>query len=225
MRTFPKVAIYVSLLLGVLGTQAHGQEVKFSDVFKMEQTAMTLLRAVPHRSTRTSWVFPERGKEATWKSTLINEILSAERSRWVQINESPGSFKRMEVVSIGGKHYRRVDDAPWHLLGPPPSDIVLPPAPTPPKITKPRFENTARLVETISDKSGLVSVYETISKSTLEENGVEVSKIHTIRYWFRHDGMLLRKDMELETIGDPKILRNSTVYEYDGIKIEAPVLN
>jgi len=71
-----------------------------------------------------------------------------------------------------------------------------------------------------------VSIYETVSKSTREENGKDVVRISTNRFWFRYDGMLLRKDMDAETVGESRIVRNSTVYEFTNIpRIEAPNIN
>jgi len=224
MQQLFRIVLFVAfgLLAATPPIKAQIREVNYFEVLKLEQTAKVLLRAVPHRSTTTSWVFPERDKDPTWKSILIREVVSTDRSRWIQINESPASFKRMEVISIGEKHYRKVDDAPWQVMAPP-SDYVGPSNLPTSGTSKPRIETQARLVETVNDKNGVVSVYETVSRSTLVKNGREVTNINTGRFWFRHDGMLLRQDMEQQTIGEPRVLKNSTVYEYDGISIEAPI--
>lgn len=220
------LTVFFVLSVAILGhfQAAFGQskEVSYGDLFKMEQSAGVLLRSLPHRSSMTSWVFPERGKEPSHKSVLVRETMSSGRSRWIQENDTPGSFRRMEVITIDDKNYRKIDDGAWHIL-PLPQVNAIPPEPLAPSRSKYRFENSARLIETLNEGNGPVSVYETVSRSTREEDGKETSRINTIRYWFRYDGRLLRKDMEQETIGEARILKNSTVYEYEGIKIEAPM--
>lgn len=218
--------VFFVLSVAVLGLfhAASGQtkEIPYGEVFKMEQAAGVLLRSLPHRSSMTSWVFPECGKEASFKSVLIRETVSSDHSRWIQENDTQGSFRRMEVVTVGGKNYRKIDDGAWHVLPLPPVNMA-PPEPPVPSRAKYRFETSARLIDTLNDGNGPVSIYETINKSTRKEDGREITRINTIRIWFRYDGRLLRKDMELETVGEARILKNSTVYEYDGIKIEAPI--
>ena len=130
----------------------------------------------------------------------------------------------MEVISIAGKSFQKFDNGSWFARQPPPDYVGPANAPAPTPISKPRFENQARLVETLTEKGRLVSVYETISKSTREVDGKEVSQITTSRFWFRDDGMLLKKTSQLETVGDLKILRNTAVYEYENINIEAPIM-
>jgi len=203
-------------------TLCQGKEVSYSDVIKLEQSAVTLLKAVPYRSTMTNWVFPERGKEPSWKSILIRETVRPDLWREVQENFSPASVRRTEVVFVGGNFYQKLNDGPWQLRQLPPPPVALP---TTAGITasRPRFEVSARLIETLNDKNGMISVYETKSKSTKEEGGKEISQIATSRVWFRLDGLLVKKDFELETVGESRILKNSTVYEYEDIKIEAPI--
>jgi len=207
---------------------AQSKEVSYSDVFRKEQAALQLIRSIPHRSIMTSWVYPERGERVIFKSVLTRETIGPDRLHSIQENvvSEPGSFKRMEFISIAGRNYRRFDEGPWQVLGPSPDYIG--PANGPPAaqtVSRPRFENSAQVVETLTEKGRLVSVYETKSRITKEVDGKEVSQITTFRFWFRDDGMLLRKDGELETIGEARILKNSTVYEYDDIKIEAPINN
>jgi hypothetical protein len=207
-------------------TLSQSKEFSYGEVGQMEQTALGLIRAIPHRSTATHESFPGRGKEPTWKSVLTSETIAPDRSRWIQqnlVSESSGSFKRMEVVSISGKHYQKIDNGPWLLKEPPPPPVV-PTVAADPRFSKPRFENHAWLIETLTEKGRLVTVYETKSRSTREQDGKEISQITTSRYWFRDDGMLLKRIREFETVGDPKILKNSTVYEYEDIKIEAPIM-
>src|SRR6185503_4106595 len=99
-------------------TLSQSKEFSYGEVGQMEQTALGLIRAIPHRSTATHESFPGRGKEPTWKSVLTSETIAPDRSRWIQqnlVSESSGSFKRMEVVSISGKHYQKIDNGPWLL--------------------------------------------------------------------------------------------------------------
>ena len=225
MKSTSTVCFVVSVTVLSLFQVAPGQnkEITYADVFKMEQSAMILLRSLPHRSSMTSWVFPERGKEASYKSVLIRETVSSDRFRWIQENSNtPGSFRRMEVVTIGDKNYRKIDDGSWHVLSPPRANTVPPEPPATARV-KHRFENSARLIETHNEDNGPVTVYETISKSTREEDGKDIVRININRFWFRYDGRIMRKDMEMETVGEPRILKNSTVYEYEGIKIEVPI--
>jgi len=218
--------IFVALFI-VLGFSpaafSQGKDLTYADIFKMEQTAMTLLRSTPYRSTWTSWNFPERGKEPSYRGVFTYEIDATGRTRSVQENHTPGSFNRMEGIFIGDKNYRKFDDGPWRVYPLPPSPLPITDT-TPPTNSKPRFENSVKLIETLNNNDGLVSVYETISKATREENGKDIVRISTNRFWFRYDGRLLRKDMELETIGEPRILKNSMVYEYENIKIEEPIV-
>lgn len=215
------LACFFGLSQTVLGQE---NEVTYAEVLRMEQSAMLLMRSVPYRSTMTSWVFPERGKDASYTNVLIRETTGPDRWRSIQVNDQPGSFRRMEVITIGDQAYRKVDERPWEAVPLPPPP---PPAPEKADPSKPapviRFENKLRLVETVNAEGGPVSVYEAVSKSFRLEGAREVARITTNRYWFRYDGRLLRKDMELEVAGEPRILKNSTVYEYDAISIEKPI--
>jgi len=201
---------------------AQSKEVSYAEVFRMEQAALSLLRSIPNRSVMTSWVYPERGKEATYKNVFIREITHTDRLRQISEELSSGKSERRELVSIGEKNYQRFNNGPWQVLDLPKNYGVWG-DPAPPVSSKPRFETSARLIETVNEKNGPVSIYETISKSTREEGGKEISQIVTSRYWFRYDGLLLKKARELETVGEPRILKNLTVYEYEEIKIEAPI--
>jgi hypothetical protein len=226
MRHASKILLAFFVVGGFHQVVAQSKEASYGEISKMEQAAMVLILSIPHRRTMTSWVFPDRDKEPTWKSVLISEIIPPDRSRWIQENivSESGSFKRMEVVSVGGTHYQKIDKGPWYMREPPPPPVVPIASPLP-SAPRPRFENSAQLLETLTERGRLVSVYETKSKSTREVDGKEVIQINTSRYWFRDDGILLRKDGELETVGEPRILKNSTVYEYDDIRIEAPKVN
>ena len=225
MRCISNIRLVVLLILTVLPQIANSQnkEITAWEISRMEQSAISILRAGPYRSIFTSWVFPERGKEHSFKTTMITEVDIVGHTRSVQENDTPGSFKRMEVMSISGQHYRKIDDGPWQLLTPPPLGYGQPMETPKSTGSKPRFENSAKLVETLTGKNGTVSVYETVSKSTRDEDGKEVTRISTNRFWFRYDGMLLRKDMETETIGEPRILKNSMIFENENIpRLEAP---
>ena len=228
MKYIRKLGLVASLVLSVFAHAAIAQskEITSTEISKMEQSAISMLRAGPYRSIWTSWVFPERGKEHSYKTTMTTEVDVAGNTRSIQEDGTPGSFRRMEVISVEGQHYRKIDEGPWQRLSPPPSGYGQSVESQPLTGSRPRFELTARLIETQDTKEGLVSIYETVSKSTREENGKDVVRISTSRFWFRYDGMLLRKDMEAETVGESRIVRNSTVYEFTNIpRIEAPNIN
>jgi hypothetical protein len=214
------------LLFGIQqATSAQSREISFSEVNRMEQTALGLLQSIPYRSTLTAESFPARGKEASWKGISILEKASPDRSRQVYINVSQGKSERREIVSIGGNNYQRFDGGPWQVLAAPARNRVGSINEVKPIVSRPRVESKTSLIETIQEKGRLVSIYEVKNTTTREVDGKEVVQIGTSRYWFRDDGMLLKKLSELETVGDPKIVRNTTVYEYDNVKVEAPVIN
>lgn len=223
------IAVFFAGLLFLFGIQqatlAQSREIPFSDVNRMEQTALGLLQSIPYRSTLTAESFPERGTEASWKGISILEKASPDRSRQVYINVARGKSQRREIVSIGGNNYQRFDDGPWQVLGAPARNHVGSTNELKPIVSRPRIENKTSLIETIQEKGRLVSIYEVKNTTTREVDGKEVVQIGISRYWFRDDGMLLKKLSELETVGDPKIVRNTTVYEYDDIKVEAPLIN
>lgn len=223
----PSITLFLGVLV-VLGWHqaalAQRKEAAYSEVFRMEQAALSLLRSLPHRSTTTHEVVPEVGKDPTYKSILTYETIPPDRSRSVQENVTPASFKRMETIFVAGRFYQKFDGRPWFEREPPPPPVPIETQGTT-RVSKPRFENNAWLLETLTEKGRLVSVYETKSKSTREVDGKEITQITTSRYWFRDDGILFKKTSQLETVGDPKILRNTAVYDYDDIKIEAPIIN
>ena len=205
---------------------AQVQEVSYSDISKMERTTLGLLRSIPYRMTRTAETFPERGKEASWKGVLIVETNPPDRSRQISVTTTQGKSERWEIVSISGRHYQRFNDGPWQVLPPPPPPKDTEPKNAPASVgSRPKIEAQAQLVETLTEKGRLVSVYDTKSTTTREVDGKEVVQIVTSKYWFRDDGMLLKKVSEIETLRDPKIVKNTTVYEYEDIKVEAPTVN
>jgi hypothetical protein len=203
---------------------AQSKEPSPSEIFSMERRALGMLSLVPYRSTMTGETFPARGQEANWKTVLIREIIAPDRYREVQENTTQGKSDRRELIAVSGKYYQRFDNDPWREY-PPRSDYVAPKNEASPAIaSKPKIESQARLLETLTENGRLVSVYEVKSKVTREIDGKEVTQLTTSRFWFRDDGMLLKEFKELETSGNPRIVSNTTVYEYDDIKIEAPIL-
>jgi hypothetical protein len=208
-------------------TFAQGQEVPYSEVSRMEQTASELRHSIPYRLTLTAESFPERDKEPSWKGISVLETVPPDRSHEIHENTAQGKSDRRELFSIAGKYYQRFNGGPWQVRRPPP------PPPIPASIglaaspagSRPKVETKAWLIETLIENGRLVYVYESKGTATREVDGKEVTQIATSRYWFRDDGMLLKKVAELEIVGDPKIVKNTTVYEYGDIKIEEPIIN
>ena len=198
---------------------AQDKEVNSLEISRMEQAAMGMLHSIPYRSTMTAESFPERGKEASWKSVIVREVVPPGQLHEIVLDKS----NRREYIALDGKHYQRFNDGAWQAF-PPPPDYVGPAGGSAAPSSKPRFENQARLVDSFTDKNRFVSVYEIKIKVTKDVEGKEITQLMTSRLWFRDDGKLLKKVAELETVGDPKILTNTTVYEYEGINIEAPVI-
>ena len=54
---------------------AQDKEVNSLEISRMEQAAMGMLHSIPYRSTVTAESFPERGKEASWKSVIVREVV------------------------------------------------------------------------------------------------------------------------------------------------------
>lgn len=197
-------------------------EADHREVSKKVQSGESLARSIPYRSTMTGEKFESREGARTWNSVLMQEWVQPDRSRWIQINDSPDTFKRMEVISISGKNYRKIDDGEWQSLPPYPDYVGPVNAPQSQK-SPPRFTNQAWLIENVTLNGRNVSVYETKSTVVTTEGEKETTKINRARYWLRDDGFLLKKIMELETVGEKTLLRNTTVYEHENIKIEAPI--
>ena len=65
MKYIRKLGLVASLVLSVFAHAAIAQskEITSTEISKMEQSAISMLRAGPYRSIWTSWVFPERGKD------------------------------------------------------------------------------------------------------------------------------------------------------------------
>ena len=220
-----KSLCFYMVLLFISSASAQSKEVTSIDVRKMEQKAMELLRSVPYRSTTIAETFPVRGEAANWKSKMILEVVPPDRTRQVQETLTSEKPDRREIISVSGTYSQRFNDGPWQVL-PPPPDYVGPRNETPPiPVLKPKFEIQTRLVETLTENGRTVSVYEIKNKFTREVDGKEAVQLTSSRFWFRDDGFLLKKFAELENVGDPKIVINTTVYDYDNIKIEAPITN
>lgn len=218
------LGLFVITLFSLQAVSGQEKEVKTSDIATMEVTALNLLKSVSHRSILTSEVFPERGKEATYKAVSTVEQESPDRSREIKEIAGTQGVRRTEIVTIGDRKYARSDDGPWQTAGSV-KEYGSWGVPTPGNASKPKFEDSARLVETLTNEKGEVSIYETVTRIIREQNGKEETSIVTSRYWFAKDGKLLRKDMQFEKAGETRLSTNSTVYEYEEIKIEEPKIN
>jgi hypothetical protein len=126
------------------------------------------------------------------------------------------------MIYISGKNYRKIDSGEWQPL-PPYPDYVGPVIQEQKPVAKPRITSEAWLVENVTLGGRNVSVYETKSTVVTTEGEKETTKISSGRYWIRDDGFLLKKVTELETSVDKTLVRNTTVYEHENIKIEAPI--
>jgi hypothetical protein len=217
------LCLIVIAVVSLQSVSAQEKEVETSDITKMEMSARNLLRSVSYRSIQTSETFPERGKEALHKSVRTVEQESPDRTREIREIAGTQGMRRTEIVRIGDRKYTRSGDGPWQTASTvgeygkwgDPTDV-----------SKRRFENSARLVETVkNERNGEVSVYETVTKIIREQNGNEETSIATSRYWFTKDGKLLRKDMKFEKAGETRVSTDSTVYEFEDIKIEEPKIN
>lgn len=218
------LGLFVITLFSLQTVSAQEKEVKFSDIATMEASALNLLKSVSHRSIWTSQVFPERGKEATYKAVFTVEKEFPGRSREVRETGGTQGVYRTEIVTIGDRSYARSGNRPWQTAGAV-KEYGKWGVPASGNPSKPKFESSARLVETITNENGEVSIYETVTRIIREENGKEETSIVTSRYWFAKDGKILRKDMQFEKAGDTRFSIDSTVYTYEDIKIEEPKLN
>src|SRR5436190_24114068 len=158
MKYLRKLGLVASLVLSVFAHAAIAQskEITSTEISKMEQSAISMLRAGPYRSIWTSWVFPERGKEHSYKTTMTTEVDVAGNMRSIQEDGTPGSFRRMEVISIEGQHYRKIDDGPWQRLSLPTSGYVHTVESQLLTGCRPGFEFTVRLIDIQDTKAGLV---------------------------------------------------------------------
>jgi hypothetical protein len=223
----PRISIFLFffvILLFFSSASAQNREVLPAEVLKLERDAMGMLRPIPYRSTMTGETFSARGQEANWKTIVIQETVTPDRYRQVVEDFTQGKSERRELIAVGGTYYHRFGNGPWQVL-PPRQTSDIPKTETTQTITsKPKIESKAWLVETLTDNGHTVSVYEYKSTSTREVDGKSVTQMTISRFWFRDDGMLLKKFSELETLDNPRIVSNTTVYEYDNIKVEAPII-
>jgi hypothetical protein len=172
----------------------------------------------------SSEIFPELGKEATYRSVRTLEKEFPGRSREVREIRVTQGARRTEIITIGDRKYTRLGDGQWQMTSAV-KEYGKWGDPEPAHAPKPKFENSARLVETIATENGAVSIYETVTRIIREQNGKEETSVVTSRYWFAKDGKLLRKDVQFEKTGETRLSTDSTVYEYEDIKIEEPKLN
>jgi hypothetical protein len=220
----PIFLFFFMILLFINSASAQNKEVLPADVLRMERKATDMLSSIAYRSTMTGETFPARDQDANSKTVLIREILPPDRYREIQENTENGKWNRRELVAVGGKYFQRFDNGPWREY-PPPPDYKIPGTATAPAVAaKPKVESKAWLVETLTENGHAIAVYEYKSTSTREIDGKSITQMTTSRFWFRDDGMLLKKFAELETLGDPRVISNTTVYEYDNVKIEAPII-
>ena len=227
MTKHPRISIFLFFLLVLLffsSASAQNTEVLPAQVLKLERDALGLLRSIPYRSTMTGETFPARGQEADWKTIVVQEVVAPDRYRQVVEDFTKGKSERRELIAVAGTYYHRFGNGPWQVL-PPRQNSDNPKTETTQTVTsKPKIESKAWLAETLTENGRTVSVYDYRSKATREIDGRHVTQIITYRYWFRDDGVLLKKFQELETSENSKIVSNTTVYEYDNIKVEAPII-
>lgn len=228
-------AFFVVLVVVIIGLWFSGEafsqktEADYNEVSKKARAGDALARSIPYRSTITGEKFESRDGKRTWNSVLIQELIPGESSRWIQTNDSPGTAKRIEMIWAGGKNYRKIDNGEWQSLPPYPdyTDTVRefsgPIHQGQKSAPKPRFTNQAWLIENVTLNGRNVSVYETKSTVVTTEGEKDITKINSSRFWLRDDGFLLKRVTELQTAGEKAIRKNTTVYEHENIKIEAPI--
>jgi len=177
-----QVAAFLAFFAYLQVTPAQNQEVLPSEVLKMEREAMGLLRSVPYRSTMTAETFAARGQEPTWKTILIREMVAPDRYREVQEDITQEKSQRRELIAVSSTYYQRFNNGPWQVLPPPPERIVPKNETIPATAAKPKIESNAWLIETLTDKGRMVSIYEYKSTVTREVDGKEVTQMTTTRF-------------------------------------------
>lgn len=203
-------------------------EANYEEVSRKVESWRLLVTSIPFRWTSREERVESGTRKGTWVSSTTIEKIPPGRSRFMSRVKN-GTFKRMEVISISGNRYRKMGRGEWQSLPPHPDypDTVRefsgPIHQGQKSESKPRFTNQAWLIKTVRLNGRNVSVYEIKSTEVTTEGEKEITKISSARYWLCDDGFLLKKITERETVGEKTFIRNTTVYEYENIKIEAPI--
>ena len=220
--------------LSAIGAFAQEVDVPLIGVLEKTQKAERWLSNIASRTSMTREDLDEKSKQWVLSSTFITENVPPGRYRWVQENFDTPTKRRIEMVTIDGRRYRKVDKGPWEEVGLPTalnssagvSGGVSGGVSNGVSVgdrSAPRISSTARLIEQTTIDIRNVTVYEIRTVSTPAVDDLKVSS-RTVRYWLRDDGMLLKKIEEFEAADKKPTRRVTTLYDYDNIKIDAPAV-
>ena len=223
--------ILTSVFLGVLiaclsASVVAGQEaeVPLNEVLRKTQRAETWLLNITCRTSTTREDFDEKSNKWVLSSTFMTENVPPGRYRWVQENFDTPTKRRIEMVTVDGRRYRKVDDGSWEEVALPPTLIVDGVGGGNDGVrSAPRISSKARLIAQTSIASRNVSVYEVQTVPTAIVNDSKAES-RTVTYWLRDDGFLLKKIEEVEVSDHKSLRRLTTLCEYNDIKIDAPVM-
>jgi hypothetical protein len=123
---------------------------------------------------------------------------------------------------VDGTSYERSNGGTWEINKPIDAGLVVPPSVDEHQKAR-QVRNVAWFIEDSVVNGRPVKVYETKSSYTYEEKKGRVTYVGIVRYWIGTDGLLLKKSAENFVFGQPTITKGVTVYEYENIKITAPV--
>ncbi len=220
-----KLQLIVILVIIFLNAGSiYGQEklIEKKDFESITKAAKDNLPGKTFRLTTVSETFRERNESPATVIKTIEETIPPDKTRYFYEYKSSFNNEKREIIKIGQKRYRKIDDGNWEeTVGEDPKYVVVIKGKT---VESETYKYLGK--QTLNNQS--VRIYEQKKKLSQNLNGNLNKETITTTHWISEKGLLLKTQIEKETetaAGRKGYSIFTAVYEYNpkDLKIEAPI--